>query len=89
MEFALSKCAILHIHRGKMFQAKNIRPTMRGNIQIHNLNLEQTYQYLGMQQSLSVDDKEMKKAITKAEECTKKILKTAINAKHKISSINA
>lgn len=88
MTFGLDKCSMIHVKRGKITDEGNL--ALQDNTEIRTLGVENTYKYLGVQQSYEIRQKESKE-ISKNEFTRRvnKILRTQLNAKNKITAINA
>lgn len=87
MKFGLDKCAAVHVRRGKLVESQDI--TLADGSQIRDLGAENTYRYLGIQQTYEIRQKENKdKAENELVRRISKILKSHLNAKNKIIAIN-
>ncbi|XP_045474919.1 uncharacterized protein LOC123680848 [Harmonia axyridis] len=87
MKFGLEKCSVVHVKRGKMAEEDDMG--LIDGTSIRSLGLENTYKYLGIQQSFEI---RQKRSMEIAEEEFKnrinRVLKTELNAKNKITAIN-
>ncbi|XP_044766219.1 uncharacterized protein LOC123322341 [Coccinella septempunctata] len=87
MTLGLEKCATITVKRGKMVEEENMR--LRDGREINNLSTEETYKYLGIQQSFEIRQTENKEqAKTELLRRVKLILKTQLSSKNKIMAIN-
>lgn len=85
MEFGLSKCAAIHVVRGKVEKQEHIELTDGSVIN----NLEGEYKYLGFAESFAINQKINKEQYSeKMTHRLKTILKTQLTAKNKINAIN-
>ena len=88
MEFGLDKCAKATFKRGKMVKSTNV--VLNDNTVIKELDQENTYKYLGVNESNGIQHSTMKEKIRK--ECIRRvrsIMKTELNSKNRITAINA
>ena len=88
MEFGLDKCAKATFKHGKMVKSTNI--VLNDNTVIKELDQENTYKYLGVNESNGIQHSTMKENIRK--ECIRRvrsIMKTELNSKNRITAINA
>ena len=87
MEFGLEKCATLTIHKGKATHTEGL--ILSNNNIIKGLSLEESYKYLGVQQTEDVQHRQVKKQ-TSAEYTNRvrKILKSKQNGGNTIQAIN-
>ena len=87
MEFGRDKCATLTIQRGSVVQTEGINLP---NNKIRGLNLEESYNYLGILQADDIKHVQVKKKV--ASEYTKrvrKVLKSNFNGGNSIRAINS
>ena len=87
IEFGLDKCAEATFKRGKMVKSTNV--VLNDNKAIKELDQENTYKYLGMNESNGIQHSTMKEKIRK--ECIRRvrsIMKTELNSKNRITAIN-
>lgn len=88
MKFGLDKCSIVHVRRGKINEEGNL--ILQDDVEIRSLGLEETYKYLGVQQSYEIRQKQNKEISEKKfTRRVSKILRTQLNARNKIAAINA
>ena len=86
MEFGLDKCAKSVIKKGKKVETENIQ---LDRYEIQNLDEDTPYKYLGMEENENLMHKEMKKKLRKEYlSRLKKICKTSLTNKNKITAIN-
>ena len=87
MEFGLDKCAKASFKRGKRVSAKGI--PLNDNQVIQDLDQDETYKYLGMEEGEEVQHYKMKVKIRKEyKRRIKLVLKSELNAGNKIAAIN-
>ncbi|XP_044755006.1 uncharacterized protein LOC123313959 [Coccinella septempunctata] len=87
MKFGLEKCSVVHVKRGKMAEEGDME--LINGTSIRSLGLENTYKYLGIQQSFEIRQKRsMEVAEEEFKKRINKVLKTELNAKNKITAIN-
>ncbi|KAI5707600.1 hypothetical protein M8J77_005689 [Diaphorina citri] len=88
MSFGLDKCNILNVKHGKIVQSNNVK--LMNNVEMKELERNQTYKYLGLQQNLNINESDTKKQFTeKFIERVKIIMNTELYSKNKILAINA
>jgi hypothetical protein len=89
MDFGIDKCAVLHVKKGKITSTENMELDL-SNITIPTLNIEQSYKYLGIQQTLLQSKPIVKENLIKSYLYRLKlVLKSSLNAVNKIKSINS
>jgi hypothetical protein len=89
MDFGIDKCAALHVKRGKITSKENMELDL-SKITIPTLNIEQSYKYLGLQQTLLQSKPIVKENLIKTYlHRLKLVLKSSLNAVNKIKSINS
>jgi len=87
MEFGLDKCAMIALKRGKIIKSQNIH--LNEQIVIRNMEMHETYKYLGVNENDDIDNTKMKYNITKEYfRRIRQIFKTELNSKNKIIAIN-
>ena len=87
MDFGLDKCAKINLRKGKSVTTPGIQVD---EYNIQNLEQEGTYKYLGIEENSSIKQKEMKiKIKNEYFRRLKKIMKTELNNKNRMSAINA
>jgi hypothetical protein len=87
MDFGLDKCAKITLKKGKPVHSQDLEVQ---NYTIQNLNNEESYKYLGIEESNEIHHKNMKiKIKNEYIHRVKKILKTQLNNKNIISAITA
>ena len=87
MEFGLEKCAKATFNRGKLVRTNSIELELETTIK--ELGQEQTYKYLGIDESDGIQHASMKDKVRK--ECVRRVramLRTELNAKNRIKAIN-
>ncbi|XP_047501775.1 uncharacterized protein LOC125047544 [Penaeus chinensis] len=88
MEFGLEKCAKATIRKGKLVSGPNAK--LKGETEIRNLDQEEVYKYLGVDQSDGIQHRLMKEKIRKEYyRRVRLILDTELNAKNKMHAINS
>ncbi|KAI5727844.1 hypothetical protein M8J77_007609 [Diaphorina citri] len=88
MSFGLDKCNILNVKHGKIVQSNNVK--LMNNVEMKELERNQTYKYLGLQQNLNINESDTKKQFAeKFIERVKIIMNTELYSKNKILAINA
>ena len=88
MTFGLGKCATVNIRHGKVIQSDGV--DIDQDTQIRNIDAEETYRCLGMEEFGGIRQQLMKERIKKEYyHRIKRILKTQLNAKNKILAINS
>ena len=88
MTFGLDKCATVNIRNGKVIQSNGV--DIDRDTHIRNIDAEETYRYLGMEEFGVIRQQLMKERIKKEYyHRIKRILKTQLNAKNKILAINS
>ena len=88
MTFGLEKCAKASFKRGKLVSTGNIE--ISDDTAIQELNQEEVYKYLGVDESDGIQHSKMKEKIKK--ECYRKvrlILRTELNGRNKMEAINS
>lgn len=87
MTLGVEKCAAVTVRRGKIVDEGDLR--MRDGTEIKSLSNEETYKYLGIQQTFDIRKEENKQqAKTELLRRTKLIFKSQLSAKNKISAVN-
>ncbi len=87
MEFGLDKCASATFKRGNLKKSSNIN--LGSAIEIRNLDLGETYKYLGLEESDGINNKQMKDKLRKEYyRRVRKVLDTELCAKNKMKAIN-
>lgn len=87
MKFGLSKCAKATLKGGKLVKKENI--VIDVDTAIKDLDQDNTYKYLGVDESEGIQHSKMKEKIRKEYyRRIKLVLKSELNAKNKIDSIN-
>ena len=87
MEFGLDKCAKCTIRAGKKVVTENI--ILEDNIEIKELEFESTYKYLGVEENSMIEHRKMREKIgTEYLRRLKKICRSQLNTKNKITAIN-
>ncbi|CAB0030643.1 unnamed protein product, partial [Trichogramma brassicae] len=88
MEFGVDKCAVMHVQRGKVVNATNLH--LSETISLRSLQESETYKYLGMSQSLSIEDGNIKQTIKGRFFCRlTKVLKSLLSGGNKARAFNA
>ncbi|KAL1448298.1 hypothetical protein WDU94_008925 [Cyamophila willieti] len=88
MNLGFNKCKTLTIKHGKYVDSKNI--TLMNNIQFDSLEADETYKYLGMDQTLNMKESDLKQKFKDAfHKRVQIVMKTELYAKNKIQAINA
>ena len=88
MEFGLDKCAKAPFKRSKKVAGEEIPQNDKQVIQ--DMNLAETYKYLGMEEGEGVQHHKMKVKIRKEyKRRIKLVLKLELNARNKIAAINS
>jgi predicted RNA-binding protein with RPS1 domain len=88
MKFGLSKCAKATLKGGKLIKKENIEIDVATTIK--DLQQDNTYKYLGVDESEGIQHSKMKEKIRKEYyRRTKLVLKSELSAKNKIDSINS
>ncbi len=88
MNFGVNKCAVLDITKGKPTDRKVIDLLFK-NIQILALQPEQSYKYLGFNQSLCKSNSLIKAQIeSKVMHRIRRILSSELNSKNKFKAMN-
>lgn len=88
MKFGLDKCAKATFKRGKFIQGEDAN--IDAETSIRQLNLDETYKYLGMEENEGVRHKLVKEKVKKEYiRRVRSVLKTQLSAKNKISAIGA
>ncbi|XP_044760812.1 uncharacterized protein LOC123318260 [Coccinella septempunctata] len=87
MSLGLEKCAVVEVKRGKLVRQQNIK--LGDGREIRSLGVEDSYKYLGIQQTYEIRQQENKRE-TESEllRRTRKILGTQLSAKNIITAIN-
>ena len=87
MEFGLDKCSKCTIKEGKKVTSENIQVGEESYIE--DLDEDTTYKYLGIEENTTIEQKKMRERISKEYlNCVKKICKSELTSKNKISAIN-
>ena len=87
MQFGLDKCAKVTINRGKLASTETIRLPSRE--EIRELEIEETYKYLGIQQADEVkNDVAKKKTQSEYRERLRIILKSKLSGFNQTTAIN-
>ena len=87
MEFGFDKCAKVAMNRGKQVEGKGIQ--LRQDMTIRNLDLEESYKYLGLLEADQIKSDEIKsKAKDEYKKRLRSILKTKLHGRHQITAIN-
>ena len=87
MEFGLDKCSKASFKRGKKVSAEGI--PLNNNQVIQDLNLAETYKYLGIEEGEGVQHHKMKVKIrNEYKRRINLVLKSELNARNKIAAIN-
>ena len=87
MEFGLSKLAKATFKRGKLETSDHVR--LDGETMIKNLEQEKIYKYLGVDESSGIQHATMKQKLKKElVRRTRLILKTELNSKNRVTTIN-
>ncbi|KAL1448253.1 hypothetical protein WDU94_000033 [Cyamophila willieti] len=87
MSFGLDKCNVLNIKKGKLCDPEDM--TLSNKLTINSLQQDEQYKYLGIHQQISINHSEIKKQYeTSFMKRVTTILKTELNARNKIQSIN-
>ena len=88
MSFGMEKCAKVTIKRGKQTQSENIN--LRDDLSIRNLDQEENYKYLGIEESGGISHNKMKENIRKEYyRRVRKILQTELNSRNRILAVNS
>ena len=87
MEFGLDKCAKVSFVRGKLQKTSSINPDI--DTAIRDLDPEETYKYLGVNEGDGINHASMKEKIGKQyHRRIRLVLKTELNSKNRIEAIN-
>ena len=87
MEFGLSKLARATFKRSKLETSDHVR--LDGETMIKNLEQEKIYKYLGVDESSGIQHATMKQKLKKElVRRTRLILKTELNSKNRVTTIN-
>lgn len=87
MELGLDKCATAVFKDGKLIKSQNI--SVNNQTVTRNMELDETYKYMGIEEGDSIDNSQMKNKLVKEYYLwVWQILKTELNSKHKITAIN-
>lgn len=87
MEFGLEKCATCIFKRGKLVKTQNIQ--LDDQTVIRNIEMDETYKYLGVEERCGIENKCMKDRIEKEYyRRIRQIMKTELCSKNKITAIN-
>ncbi|XP_044757740.1 uncharacterized protein LOC123315901 [Coccinella septempunctata] len=87
MSLGLEKCAVVEVKRGKMVRQQNIQ--LRDGREIRSLGVEDSYKYLGIQQTHEIRQQENKReAESELFRRTRKALGTQLSGKNIITAIN-
>jgi len=87
MEFGISKCATMAIKAGKMEDAPDL--ILPDGQEVHGLRTDESYKYLGMLESDTIKQTEMKRKIVQEyRKRVRKILKSYLDAGNTIRAIN-
>lgn len=88
MEFGLDKCAIAVFRSGKLVKSENIQ--LNEKTTIRDLNQDEVYKYLGVDESDCIQHSKMKQAISKEYlRRVRLVLKTELSSRNKIAAINS
>lgn len=88
MEFGLDKCAKATIKKGKLVSGPNTK--LNDKTEIRNLDQDEVYKYLGVDQSDGIQHSQMKEKVRKEyHRQVRLILGTELNAKNKMQAINS
>ena len=87
MEFGLEKCASLVMKKGKVVVYDGI--TLPDDKMIKNLQEDESYKYLGVQELDNIKSSEMKERVSKEyKRRVRKVLETKLNGNNIIKAIN-
>ena len=87
MEFGLDKCAKVTMNRGKLVEGEGIM--LPKDMEIRNLDLDESYKYLGLLECDQIKSKEMKeKAKLEYKKRVRSILQSKLHGRNQISAIN-
>ncbi|KAI5721426.1 hypothetical protein M8J77_020648 [Diaphorina citri] len=87
MEFGVEKCAKAIVQRGKLVITENIK--INEEMEIKQLEQDNTYKYLGIEESNEIECEKMKKLIEKEyKRRLRMILSSELNARNKIQALN-
>ncbi|KAL1446559.1 hypothetical protein WDU94_012428 [Cyamophila willieti] len=87
MSFGLDKCNVLNIKKGKLCDPEDM--TLSNKLTINSLQQDEQYKYLGIHQQITINHSEIKKQYEASfMKRVTTILKTELNARNKIQSIN-
>ena len=87
MTFGLEKCAKASFKRGKLASTGNIE--IIDDTAIQELNQEEIYKYLGVDESDGIQHSKMKEKIRKYYRRVRLILRTELNGRNKMEAINS
>ena len=88
MSFGIEKCAKVSLKRGKQVKAENLN--LGDELAIQDLEQEQNYKYLGVEEKGGISQNKMKEKIRKEYyRRVRKVLKTELNSKNKIIAVNS
>ncbi|XP_052744244.1 uncharacterized protein LOC128199309 [Bicyclus anynana] len=86
MELGLDKCAVLHVERGQVTHTVGINPDL---LNIKTLSETESYRYLGMSQSIGVQEADMKQSVCEGfYRRLTKICKSYLSGANKIRAYN-
>ncbi|XP_026685290.1 uncharacterized protein LOC113470790 [Diaphorina citri] len=87
MEFGVEKCAKAIVQRGKLVITENIK--INEEMEVKQLEQDNTYKYLGIEESNEIKCEKMKKLIEKEyKRRLRMILSSELNARNKIQALN-
>lgn len=87
MQFGYDKCARVTYNRCRIKQTENMEHLNETNIK--NIEPEETYKYLGIEENCGIDHNKMKRTLTKEYiRRVRSVLNTELNAQNKIEAIN-
>ncbi|XP_045480887.1 uncharacterized protein LOC123685276 [Harmonia axyridis] len=87
MEMGLSKCAVVHVQRGKLVEGDEMQ--VQDSISIRRMGLDETYKYLGVQQGLEINLAESKATFKeKFFGRLRKVLASKLNSRSMFTAIN-
>ena len=88
MTFGLEKCAKASFDKGKLVSTGNIE--INDDTAIQELNQEEAYKYLGVDESDGIQQSKMKEKIRKEDNRrVRLILRTELNGRNKVEAINS
>ena len=87
IEFGFDKCAKCIIRAGKKVETENI--VLEDNIEIKELDFETSYKYLGIEENAVIEHRKMREKLgAEYLRRVKKIFKSQLNTKNKVTAIN-